>query len=77
MKKISREEHLAWAKERAIGYVKAGDISQAIESFFSDVGKHPETIDLQKTIFVLTWPMFRHGKLDNPQEAIDHFNKFL
>jgi hypothetical protein len=39
----SRAEHLAWCKQRALEYVKAGDLKNAFASFMSDMGKHPET----------------------------------
>lgn len=39
---ISREEHLAWAKRRALEYVDMGDPTQGFTSMLSDMGKHPE-----------------------------------
>ena len=39
----TRAEHLAWCKSRAMEYVDAGDVSQAMASMASDLGKHPET----------------------------------
>ena len=39
----TRQEHLAWCKERALVYVNLGDIEQAFASMASDLGKHPET----------------------------------
>jgi len=40
-----REEHLQWAKDRAIEYLDRGDIRNAITSFMSDLGKHADTRD--------------------------------
>jgi hypothetical protein len=40
---MSREEHLAWCKARALEYVEAGDVEQAFSSFVSDMGKHADT----------------------------------
>lgn len=37
---MTRAEHLAWAKERALAYLEAGDISEAVASMFSDMQKH-------------------------------------
>jgi hypothetical protein len=37
-----RAEHLKWCKERALEYVEAGDLDQAVTSMGSDLGKHPE-----------------------------------
>ena len=39
---MTREEHLAWAKKRALEYVDAGDLEQAINSMGSDLMKHPD-----------------------------------
>jgi hypothetical protein len=40
---VTRDEHLAWAKERALEYADQGDTGQAIASLISDLGKHPDT----------------------------------
>lgn len=40
---MTREEHLAWAKQRAFAYVEIGDFAGAWASFVSDLGKHEET----------------------------------
>lgn len=39
---MTRAEHLAWAKQRALEYVDRGELGYAIASMFSDLGKHPE-----------------------------------
>jgi hypothetical protein len=39
---MTRDEHLAWAKKRALEYVERGDIAQAVTSMLSDLSKHPE-----------------------------------
>ena len=38
----TREEHLAWAKQRALEYLDAGDLENAVTSMGSDLDKHPE-----------------------------------
>jgi hypothetical protein len=40
---MTRAEHLAWAKERALEYVDRGELVLAQASLISDLGKHPET----------------------------------
>lgn len=40
---MDRKEHLQWCKDRAIEYVKSGDMNQAFASFTSDMNKHVET----------------------------------
>lgn len=41
----TRTEHLQWCKDRAKEYIDRGDLSNALASFFSDMGKHDETRD--------------------------------
>lgn len=40
---MTRAEHLAWCKRRALEYVDAGDNGQAFVSMVSDLNKHDET----------------------------------
>ena len=35
----TREEHLAWCKQRALPYVEAGLLTQAVASMLSDLNK--------------------------------------
>ncbi len=39
----TRAEHLAWCKQRALEYVDLGDLTNAVSSMVSDMGKHPGT----------------------------------
>lgn len=39
---MTRQEHLDWAKQRALEYARQGDIQQAVASMLSDLRKHPE-----------------------------------
>lgn len=39
---MTRDEHLAWAKKRALEYLDAGDVVNAITSMGSDLEKHAE-----------------------------------
>lgn len=39
---MTRAEHLAWCKERALEYVPS-DLSSAVASMLSDMNKHSET----------------------------------
>jgi hypothetical protein len=40
----TRAEHVAWAKERALEYVEAGQLTDAWASIVSDFGKHEATV---------------------------------
>ena len=43
MSDITRTEHLRWCKERAIAYLDAGDLQNAVTSMGSDMRRHPKT----------------------------------
>lgn len=40
---MTRAEHLAWCKQRALEYADLGDFAGAMASMGSDLNKHPET----------------------------------
>lgn len=39
---MTRLEHLAWCKQRALEYLDRGDLPNALASMLSDMRKHPE-----------------------------------
>jgi hypothetical protein len=39
---VTRVEHVAWAKARALEYVDRDELANAVSSMISDMGKHPE-----------------------------------
>ena len=39
---MNRDEHLAWAKRRALEYLERHDLEQGYTSMASDLAKHPE-----------------------------------
>jgi hypothetical protein len=39
---MTRAEHLAWAKTRALEDVERGDLANAVASMISDLREHPE-----------------------------------
>jgi len=40
---MTRDEHIEWAKQRALEYIERGEIKEGITSMSSDLTKHPET----------------------------------
>ena len=40
---MTREQHLQWAKKRALEYLDTNDVRGAVMSILSDLRKHPET----------------------------------
>jgi hypothetical protein len=43
----TREQHIAWAKERALEHVDRGDLADAVAALIIDLGKHEETRDIE------------------------------
>lgn len=39
---MTREQHMAWSKARALEYLDRGDAAGALGSMFSDLKKHSE-----------------------------------
>lgn len=42
MSNMTRDEHLAWCKRRALEYLDEGDVVNALTSMQSDLSKHEE-----------------------------------
>jgi len=72
---MTREQHLAWCKERAIEYAEKGAVQDAFASMASDLNKHPETQD--HAGIQLGMMMLMAGQLSSPPEMrrfIEGFN---
>lgn len=69
----SRDEHLAWAKQRALEYLTKGDITNAIASMGSDLMKHEElkTISMAMMPVALSYAM--NHDLDGARRWIEGF----
>lgn len=73
---VTRQEHLEWCKKRAIEYIDAGNVSEALSSFASDVTKHPETEAIRDTIANLGIPLLMAGAINTPQAMRKHINGY-
>lgn len=71
---MTRDEHLAWCKKRALEYAILGDYNQALISMMSDLSKHPETKDHSGC--KLTAMLMIGGFLKTYKEVADHINGF-
>jgi hypothetical protein len=40
---LTRDEHLAWCKRRALACVDAGDLAHAVANMAADLKTHPDT----------------------------------
>lgn len=71
---MTRDEHLAWAKKRALEYVDR-DPAGAMASMVSDLRKHPELAN--HSAIEIGGMMMLSGFLSSPHEArrfIEGFN---
>jgi hypothetical protein len=50
---MTREEHIAECKRRAIEYLDEGDVLNGITSMLSDLDKHPETKGISEKMTML------------------------
>ena len=64
---MTKAEHLKWAKDRALVYCDTGNPQEALVSFMSDLGKHPETAG-HPAIMLRTMLMIG-GRLSTPEDA--------
>ena len=71
---MTRTEHLAWCKERALEYVDNNDLKQAFNSIMSDLGKHPETQSHMGIEMGLLMRM--RGKLNSLEQMREFINGF-
>jgi len=69
-----RSEHLKWCKERALEYVKVGDLKQAFASFHSDMSKHPETAN--HLALEMGTMLLLSGNLDTPRQMEEWITGF-
>lgn len=70
----TREEHLAWCKQRALEYIDRGQINEGLTSMMSDMSKHPETAS--PALDQLTVGLMMVGALSTREEARRHINGF-
>lgn len=73
---MTREEHLAWAKDRALTYVEAGDLQQAFISLCSDFEKHEELPGPDSPIIRLGAQLLFSGHLSTPHRMREWINGF-
>lgn len=73
---MTRAEHLAWAKERALEYVNAGETKNAVASMISDLGKHEAWQDEHGARFLSTMFMAATFDLEYPDAIRRWVNGF-
>jgi hypothetical protein len=71
---MTRQEHLAWCKERALAYIERGEIQEGLTSMMSDMDKHPDTVNL--ALYQLTVGLMAIGDLSTIEQARRHIEGF-
>lgn len=71
---MNRNEHMAFCKQRALEFVDAGDLNNAVASMTSDLGKHPETArSVQPPIMVMGMTFAAEGDAAAVRRWIEDF----
>lgn len=72
---MTRDEHLLWAKARALAYVEADDLTNAFASMASDLRKHPEAENHTGLILGMSLLMAGHlSTKEKMRKFIEGFN---
>lgn len=74
MTTITRAEHLEWCKKRALEYVDAGDLPNAVASMKSDMNKHEETANYPHVLDQLAVLELMKGDVEGIRRWITGFN---
>lgn len=69
----TRAEHVKWCKQRALAYLDAGDLHNAVASMSSDMMKHEETRDAMKAMAMLGMAELMTGNADSVRKYIEGF----
>ena len=72
MTEMTREQHLAWCRQRALEYLAIGDIQNAVRSMMSDLQKHNETRSISNRE-LMALSVMMSGDLDLARRYIDGF----
>ena len=69
----SRDEHLAWAKQRALRYLDEGDLGNAFTSMASDLSKHEELRKIEALMSPIGLLYLMNGDARNLRYWIEGF----
>ena len=70
---MSRDEHLAWAKERALQYLDEGNLADAFSSMVSDLDKHADFRKIMAAIGPVGMLYLMNGDARNLRYWIEGF----
>jgi hypothetical protein len=69
----TRDEHLAWCKQRALEYLDRGDVLNAMTSMLSDLSKHQETKLSNPYLTMMAMFIARDHDIEGAQRFIEGF----
>jgi hypothetical protein len=71
---MTRDEHLASCKKRALQYLDAGNLIEAFTSMASDLSKHPELEKIGKMMFPIGMLYVQQRDIHQLRRWIEGFN---
>jgi hypothetical protein len=70
---MTREEHIAECKRRAIEYLDEGDVLNGITSMLSDLNKHQETREIGEKMTMLGMLYLTNNDLPGARRFVEGF----
>ncbi|MBT1509467.1 hypothetical protein KIP88_03035 [Bradyrhizobium sp. SRL28] len=70
---MTRAEHLAWCKRRALEYIDAGELQQGVTSMMCDLFKHDETKSVSAAKMKQSLEVQLSGDRDQARRFIEGF----
>jgi|HubBroStandDraft_2_1064218.scaffolds.fasta_scaffold12081_2 hypothetical protein len=70
---LTRDEHLKWAKDRALEFADQGDTGGALTSLMQDLALHPETAARAEVVLELGWRQAIAGVFDRAPQDLREF----
>lgn len=71
---MTRDEHLAWCKTRALKYLDEGNLLESFTSMCSDLSKHPDFQKIEYVMFPLGLLYVQNHEFNQLRKWIEGFN---
>ncbi|MEE8143250.1 MAG: hypothetical protein V3T77_09125 [Planctomycetota bacterium] len=71
---MNRQEHMDWCKVRALEYLDAGNVKEAVTSMMSDLTKHADAEGVGLTMAPLGMMALMSGNAAEARRFIEGFN---
>jgi len=70
---MTRDEHIAFCKQRANEYLDRDDVKNGVTSMLSDLLKHPETRDVGKAMAMIGMLCIMENDLHGARRFVEGF----